>query len=144
MRVDLFDFELPPERIALRPAKPRDAARMLIVKPPDGLADATFRDLPMQLRPGDALVVNDTRVVPARLNGIRVRGDAVARIEVTLIKRESDSRWRALAKPAKRLAVGERIRFGDESESTACLLASLDATVVEREGGEVLLEFALG
>ena len=143
MRVDLFDFALPEARIALRPASPRDAARMLVVTPLDGITDAGVRDLPMFLRPGDALVVNDTRVVPARLRGIRVRGDNVARIEVTLIKRESACRWRALAKPAKRLAVGERIRFGDTSESTACLLASLDATIVERVGGEVLLDFAL-
>ena len=144
MRVDLFDFDLPPERIALRPVKPRDAARMLVVTPPDGVADAAVRDLPTMLKSGDALVVNDTRVIPTRLRGIRVRGDAVARIEATLVKREGDNRWRAMARPAKRLAIGERIRFGNESESSACLLASLDAKVVERDGGDVLLEFSLG
>lgn len=142
MRVDLFNFDLPEDRIALRPAKPRDAARMLVVTPPDGLADREIRDLPAQLSPGDALVVNDTRVLPARLSGIRTRGDSVARIEATLIKRESSNRWRALARPAKRLQVGERIRFGEERESTACLLAALDAEVIEKNGGEVLLDFA--
>ena len=142
MRVDLFDFELPEDRIALRPANPRDAARMLVVTPPDTLGDSAIRDLPQLLSPGDALVVNDTRVLPARLSGTRTRGDAIARIEATLIKRESPSRWRALARPAKRLQVGERIRFGDDSESMACLLAALDAEVVDKNGGEVLLEFA--
>ena len=111
MRVDLFDFDLPQERIALRPAEPRDSARMLVVRP-NALEDRIVRDLPTYLRAGDALVVNDTRVIPARLNGVRVRGDAVARIEATLVKREGSNLWRALAKPAKRLAPGDRIRFG--------------------------------
>ena len=157
MRVDLFDFELPPERIALRPAEPRDSARMLVVNPdrePSGsqarvaspmargsFEDRTVGDLPKYLRPGDLLVVNDTRVIPARLVGIRARGENVARIEATLIKREGSNQWRALAKPAKRLAPGDRIRFGEASESMACLLAALDADVVEREEGEVLLSF---
>ncbi len=143
MRVDLFDFHLPEERIALRPASPRDAARLLVVEPPDDLRDKRVGDLPDLLEPGDALVVNDTRVIPARLEGIRVRGDAVARIEATLIAREGSNRWRALARPAKRLDVGERIRFGEASESMACLLAALDAEVVEKHEGEVLLDFAL-
>ena len=142
MRVDLFDFELPPERIALRPAEPRDSARMLVVRP-DELQDRLIRDLPDYLRPGDALVVNDTRVIPARLEGIRARGENIARIEVTLIRRENSHQWRALAKPAKRLQPGDRIRFGEASESMACLLASLDADVLEREEGEVLLSFHL-
>jgi len=159
MRVDLFDFELPQERIALRPAEPRDSARMLVVHPdrePSGsqpkeaslkargpFQDAFVRDLPQFLQPNDALVVNDTRVIPARLNGIRARGENVARIEATLIKREGSNLWRALAKPGKRLAPGDRIRFGEASESMACLLASLDADVVERNEGEVLLAFHL-
>ena len=145
MRVDLFDFDLPQDRIALRPAEPRDAARMLAVTPggPRTFADRLVRELPDLLRPGDAVVVNDTKVVPARLSGVRVRGEAVAHIDVTLHKRESDSRWRAFVRPAKKLAVGERIRFGEASESMACLLASLDAEVAEKgEGGEVVLEFA--
>ena len=83
MRVDLFDFELPQERIALRPAEPRDSARMLVVRP-DAFEDRCVRDLPQFLASGDVLVVNDTRVIPARLNGIRVRGENVARIEATL------------------------------------------------------------
>ena len=142
MRVDLFDFELPPERIALRPAEPRDAARMLVVQGPL-LQDRGVRDLPDFLRAGDALVVNDTRVIPARLVGIRARGENIARIEATLVRREGSNLWRALAKPGKRLQPGDRIRFGESSESMACLLASLDADVVERDEGEVLLSFHL-
>ena len=142
MRVDLFDFELPDERIALRPAQPRDAARLLVVPPDGAFRDAGVRDLPDFLRPGDVLVVNDTKVIPARLDGIRVRGEAVARIEATLHKREGAERWRAFIRPAKKVHVGERIRFGEASESTACLLGALDAEVVEKgENGEVLLAF---
>jgi S-adenosylmethionine:tRNA ribosyltransferase-isomerase len=145
MRVDLFDFELPEERIALRPIVPRDAARLLVIDAKtDSFEDRTIRDLPELLRREDALVVNDTRVIPARLHGIRVRGDAVAQIEVTLHARENDNTWRAFARPAKRLAVGERIRFGETSESMACLLAALDATVIAKdEGGEITLAFDL-
>jgi S-adenosylmethionine:tRNA ribosyltransferase-isomerase len=142
MRVDAFDFVLPAERIALSPANPRDSARMLVVGAEGRLTDAHVRDLPDFLRPGDALVVNDTRVIAARLDGVRVRDDAVASIEATLIERVDDCRWRALARPAKRLRVGERIRFGEASESMACLLAALDAEVEDRgEAGEVLLRF---
>ena len=142
MRVDAFDFVLPPECIALKPADPRDSARMLIVGPDGDLADAHVRDLPDFLKPGDALVVNDTRVIPARLEGVRVRGEAVASIEATLIERIDDCRWRALARPAKRLEPGERIRFGEAAESMACLLGALDAEVEEKgEAGEVLLRF---
>ena len=142
MRVDAFDFELPPERIALHPASPRDSARMLVVGVGGALTDASVRDLPDFLRPGDALAVNDTRVIAARLDGIRVRGDAVAAIEATLIKRVDDCRWRALVRPAKKLKIGERVRFGETSESMACLLAALDAEVEEKgEAGEALLRF---
>ena len=143
MRVDLFDFDLPEDRIALRPASPRDAARMLVVRaggePP--FEDRTVRDLPDLLRPGDALVLNDTKVIPARLIGLRTRGEAAARVEIMLHQRAGAERWRAFARPAKRLAVGDRIRFGEDSESMACLLASLDAEVEEKEGSEVLLRF---
>jgi S-adenosylmethionine:tRNA ribosyltransferase-isomerase len=145
MRVDLFDFDLPEERIALRPIVPRDAARLLVVDAKTSrFEDRAIRDLPELLQPRDALVVNDTRVIPARLEGIRVRGDSVAQIEVTLHARENENTWRAFARPAKRLASGERIRFGETSESTACLLAALDATVIAKdEGGEITLAFDL-
>jgi S-adenosylmethionine:tRNA ribosyltransferase-isomerase len=142
MRVDAFDFVLPPERIALHPASPRDSARMLVVGAEGGLTDSHVRDLPDFLKPGDALVVNDTRVIAARLEGVRARGDSLASIEATLTERLDDCRWRALVKPAKRLNTGERIRFGESSESMACLLAALDAEVEEKgEAGEVLLRF---
>ena len=143
MRVDLFDFELPEERIALRPASPRDAARLLVVRPGGGLADRHVRDLPELLRPGDALVVNDTRVIPAELRGERHRGDQSVTVQVTLYGREDDSRWRAFARPGKRLQPGDRIRFGETSDR-ACLAAGLDATVEEKgEAGDVLLAFDL-
>jgi len=140
MRTDLFDFELPPERIALRPAVPRDAARLLVVKP-DELADRTVRDLPDLLRPGDALVVNDTKVIPARLSGRRLGRGTEPAIEATLHKRIDGSRWRAFVKPAKKLSVGDVVRFG--SEGRVCFLDQLDATVEDKgEGGEVTLAFA--
>jgi S-adenosylmethionine:tRNA ribosyltransferase-isomerase len=144
MRVDLFDFDLPPERIALTPANPRDGARLLVVAAGGALDDAHVFDLPRFIRPGDALVVNDTRVINARLDGVRVRGEAVAAIEATLIKRLDASRWQALVRPAKKLKVGERVRFGETSESSACLLASLDAEVEAKgEAGQATLAFAL-
>ena len=147
MRVDLFDFDLPEERIALRPKMPRDAARLLVVKPGEGHADRFVRDLPGLLRPGDALVLNDTRVIPARLVGERIRDGSTAHVEATLTRRTAPSRWEALARPAKRLAIGDRIRFGaaaSEAGDNACLLGGLDATVVDRgEAGEVFLRFDL-
>jgi S-adenosylmethionine:tRNA ribosyltransferase-isomerase len=143
MRTDLFDFELPPERIALRPAVPRDAARLLVVRPggtPE-LEDRAVRDLPDLLQPGDALVVNDTKVIAARLTGRRIGRGTDAKIEATLTQRLDGSRWRAFVRPAKRLAAGDIIRFGDEGK--VCFLGQLDATVEgEREGGEVTLSFA--
>src|ERR1700748_1168298 len=101
MRTDLFDFVLPPERIALRPASPRDAARLLVVRPgtESECEDHGVRALPSLLRAGDALVVNDTRVIPARLVGRRLgRGDAQPRIEATLHRRIDGSHWRAFVK----------------------------------------------
>jgi S-adenosylmethionine:tRNA ribosyltransferase-isomerase len=142
MRVDLFDYPLPPERIALEPATPREAARMLVVGAHGSLEDRRVGELPEFLRPGDAVVVNDTRVIAARLDGIRARGDAVAKIEAMLIRRVDDSRWRALVRPAKKLRVGERIRFGIASENSG--LGSLDAEVESKgEAGEIVLNFAL-
>jgi S-adenosylmethionine:tRNA ribosyltransferase-isomerase len=145
MRVDLFDFELPPERIALRPAEPRDAARLLIVRPHGSprFEDRTVLDLPDQLAPGDILAVNDTRVIPVRLDGIRVRGKTSARIEATLITREGEALWRAYARPAKKLKQGEVIRFAaaNSMESSA---ESLDAEVVSKgDEGDVFLNFAM-
>jgi S-adenosylmethionine:tRNA ribosyltransferase-isomerase len=138
MRVDLFDFDLPEERIALRPAEPRDAARLLVVKPGETPQDRLVRDLPGLLRPGDALVFNDTRVIPAQLTGLRRRDGNLAQIDATLHMRVAPDRWKAFARPAKRLAEGDRIQFGHGGN--ACLLGSLDATVVEKgEAGEVTL-----
>jgi S-adenosylmethionine:tRNA ribosyltransferase-isomerase len=114
VRVDLFDFELPPERIALRPARPRDAARMLAVRP-GGLEDRGVRDLPALLRRGDVLVFNDTRVIPAQLEGVRGR----ARIGATLHKRLDLRRWQAFVRNAKRLREGDPIDFGEGVSATA-------------------------
>jgi S-adenosylmethionine:tRNA ribosyltransferase-isomerase len=144
MRTELFDFDLPPERIALRPTAPRDAARLLVVQPGTAreFTDRSVRDLPELLRPGDALVVNDTKVIPARLIGRRIgRGTAEPAIEATLHRRIDGSHWRAFVRPAKRLSVGDVIRFGEEGR--VCFLGELDATVEAKgEGGEVTLAFA--
>ena len=143
MRVDLFDFELPESSIALRPVEPRDRARMLVVRPESGLEDRSVHDLPDLLQPGDVLVLNDTKVIPSRLYGLRMREDTAARVEIMLHKRESADRWRAFARPAKKLHVGDRIRFGESAESTACELVRLDAEVEEKgEGGDVALRFS--
>ena len=109
MRVDLFDFDLPPENIALRPARPRDSARMLVAQGRDegALVERVVRDLPGELRPGDILVFNDTRVIPAQLEGRR----GEARIGATLHKRIDLRRWQAFVRNAKRLKAGDRIEF---------------------------------
>lgn len=130
MRTADFDFELPPERIADRPVSPRDAARLLVVRK-DGFEDRIFRDLPALLDPGDLLVVNDTRVIPARLEGKR----GAARIEATLHKAEGLDIWRAFARPAKRLKAGDIIQFAEDF--SAQVLAKGDA-------GEVTLKFPVG
>jgi len=140
MKVDLFDFELPEGNIALRPAEPRDAARLLVVRPGEGVEDAVVRDLPGFLRAGDALVFNDTRVIPAQLSGTRRRGEAVAHVDATLHMRTGPDRWKAFLRPAKRVAVGDRIVFGHDGN--ACMLGALEATVAEKgEAGEALLIF---
>lgn len=144
MRVDLFDFDLPRDRIASRPAIPRDSARLLVVRPHASprFEDHGVSDLPELLRQGDVLVVNDTKVIPARLEGFRTRGEARARIEVTLHRREDAATWRAFVRPAKKLRRGETIRFelspGAEADD------GLSAEILEKGGdGEVLLGFGL-
>lgn len=130
MRVDAFDFELPPERIAQRPVEPRDAARLLRVTQ-DGITDRLVRDLPDLLAPGDLLVFNDTRVVPARLIGRR--GDAT--VSITLHQALALDTWLVFAKPGKRLRVGDRVSF----------TADFSALVLEkRPAGDIALRFDRG
>lgn len=134
MRVDLFDFDLPPERIALHPARPRDSARLLHVPQAGGFEDRIVRDLPSLLRAGDLLVFNNTRVIHAALEGVRGArpGGEDITISVNLHRRESPASWLAFARPGKRLRVGDVVAFGD----------TLSATVAEkRETGEVLFTF---
>lgn len=131
-----YDFDLPEELIALRPANPRVDARMLVAQ--NGrFIDAQVRDLCSYLRPGDLLVFNDTKVIPARLRGTRTKqgahGEGVARIEVTLINVSHDGNWRALCRPAKRLAVGDLIEFSPE----------FNACVLDKNAGEIELSFNL-
>lgn len=133
MEMDAYDFDLPEDLIALRPVRPRPASRMLVARGAE-TADAHVRNLPDILAPGDCLVYNDTRVIPARLTGERRRdsphGSGLARIEAMLIRREGPAAWRALVRPAKRLKAGDRIAFGD-----------LTAEVAHREGAEAHLIF---
>lgn len=140
MRVDLFDFELPTERIALRPASPRDSARLLGVTD-DGLSDHIMRDLPSLLRAGDCLVFNDTRVIPAQLEG--KRGEAS--IGATLHKRLDLRSWQAFVRNAKRVREGDIIDFGQDVAARASARAadgSLTLTFLGEEPVEVLLERA--
>lgn len=146
MRVDLFDFELPPERIALRPSVPRDAARMLCVVSDGTFSDATIRDLPSRLRAGDCLVFNDTRVIPAQLEGVRrtFKGDE-ARIGATLHKRVDLRRWQAFIRNAKRLRPGDRIDFGAGVAAIAAERFADGSFILQFEGDEpveLLLERA--
>lgn len=143
MRVDQFDFDLPDENIALRPVSPRDQARLLVVRP-DGapvLEDARVCDLPSFLKAGDALVFNDTKVIPAQLEGVRLRDGAERTpVSATLHMRIDASRWKAFARPGKRIKLGDRIEFGHSGN--ACLLGTLGAVVEEKgEAGEVTLRF---
>ena len=138
LRLDDFDYNLPEDRIALRPAAPRDCARLLVVRPgvePE-LDDRIVRDLPDILVPGDTLVFNDTRVIPAQLTAKRIgRGESEPDVGITLHKRESGNRWRAFAKPGRKLALADRLAIsGLEREA-------LYARVEEKAGGEVLLAF---
>ena len=136
MKLDDFDFDLPDHLIATRPVRPRPAARMLVVGP-DRLDDRHVADLPGLLRAGDRLILNNTRVIPARLDGRRHRmtpqGEAVAAVEVTLMQPDAAGGWRALAKPLRKLAEGEVIRFA----------AGLEARVVERGQTDLRLDFNL-
>jgi S-adenosylmethionine:tRNA ribosyltransferase-isomerase len=137
MRLADFDFHLPQDRIALRPADPRDSARLLTVAAEGTLGDRRVRDLPDLLRAGDVLVFNDTRVIPARLSGERDRAGLTVPVQATLLKRLAPDRWTALMKPGKRLRPGDRVTFG--SGDTA-----LAATVSEKgEDGAVTLVFDL-
>ncbi|WP_144094716.1 tRNA preQ1(34) S-adenosylmethionine ribosyltransferase-isomerase QueA [Croceicoccus sediminis] len=141
MRVDLFDFDLPPERIALRPARPRDSAQLLVANGDAPLADRIVRDLPDVLNKGDVLVFNDTRVIPAQLEGRR--GDA--RIGATLHKRIDLRRWQAFVRNAKRLRVGERVDFPADVTAIAEQRLHDGSFVLAFEGEEpveVLLERA--
>jgi S-adenosylmethionine:tRNA ribosyltransferase-isomerase len=148
MRVDDFDFELPKERIALRPASPRESARLLVVRAPDAPAEPPppfenrlVGDLPGLFRPGDVLVLNNTKVIPAQLRARRVgRGAVEPSLDATLHKRVDASRWRAFVRPAKRLLPGDRIVVipADGSESGETLTALVEE---KADGGEVLFAF---
>lgn len=141
MRVDLFDFELPPERIALRPATPRDAARFLVASGPSGIEDRIVRDLPDVLNAGDVLVFNDTRVIPAQLEGLR----GEAKIGATLHKRVDLRRWQAFIRNAKRLREGDRIQFANGVAAAAEQRLADGSFILAFDGEEpveVLLERA--
>jgi S-adenosylmethionine:tRNA ribosyltransferase-isomerase len=144
MKTDLFDFDLPSDRIALRPASPRESAKLLVVRPgqAEPLRDRTVADLPDLLQPGDCLVVNDSKVIAARLKGRRIgRGELEPTIEATLHKRVDGSTWRAFILGAKKVRVGDTLRFGDEGQ--VCFLGELDAQVSHKdETGEVTLSFS--
>ncbi|MFP4569776.1 tRNA preQ1(34) S-adenosylmethionine ribosyltransferase-isomerase QueA [Rhodosalinus sp.] len=136
MQLSDFDFDLPDSLIATRPARPRSAARLLVAEG-DRITDAVVRDLPSFLRAGDRLILNDTRVIPARLTGTRSRhgpeGATEARIEVTLLEPRPGGLWTALVKPLKKLAGGEVIRFSDD----------LSARMQGRDEDRAILEFNL-
>ena len=143
MRVDLFDFELPDERIALRPAVPRDAAKMLVVKPSNNadaraaFTDAGVLDLASYLSEGDAIVFNDTKVIPAQFEGKRIRGENEINVSATLHMRASGTEWKAFIRPGKRIKVDDQIVFANTDGDR------LEATVSDKsDGGEVTLSFA--
>ncbi len=141
MRVDLFDFDLPPDNIALRPASPRDSARLLAAAGPSGIEDRAVRDLPSLLRAGDMLVFNDTRVIPAQLEGRR----GEARIGATLHKRIGLRQWQAFLRNAKRVREGDRIEFGAGVTAIAGARDEDGGVTLEFEGDEpveILLERA--
>jgi S-adenosylmethionine:tRNA ribosyltransferase-isomerase len=142
MRTDLFDFDLPDDRIAVRPVSPRDSARLLVIRPQAAvpLEDKVVRDLPDLLRPGDVVVVNDTRVIPARLSGYRASRATQPKIEATLHQRLDERRWLAFVRPAKKLGVGDFVRF--ISPDAAGPDRAVEASVESKgEGGEITLAF---
>ncbi|MHB8283425.1 MAG: tRNA preQ1(34) S-adenosylmethionine ribosyltransferase-isomerase QueA [Caulobacteraceae bacterium] len=141
-----FDFHLPADRIALRPASPRSSARLLVVRPGEPpqarLDDRSIEDLPDLLAPGDVLVFNDTRVIPARLFGVRERADSSAQVEATLHRRIAPDRWIAFMRPGKRLRAGDRIRFTARGDADG-QLGVVEATVERKDEAEVTLAFDL-
>lgn len=139
MLVSDFDFDLPENLIALHPAEPRDSARLLLVDPVKGMSDLHIPDLLTLLQPGDVLVVNDTRVLPAELRGVRIRGENRSTVSFNLHKRVDAHTWRAFARPAKRLAVLDELELGNGEVDP--LLARVAG---KGETGEVTLEFVLG
>lgn len=139
MRVDQFDFDLPNERIALHPVEPRDAARLLVVQPGQQLVDRVVTDLVDILSPHDVLVVNDTKVIPAELKGVRHRGENQSTVSFNLHKRINGAQWAAFARPAKRLKPADKLIFDANAEATA-----LEAEVLAVEdGGQVQLAFTV-
>lgn len=137
MRVDLFDFELPQDRIALHPAEPRESARLLHLANGGEISDQNIPYLLDHLNAGDVLVVNDTKVLPADLKGLRERGDSAAKVAFNLHKRVTLNSWIAFAKPAKKLKVGDVVRFKNTLDA-APLSAKIANTI---EGGQVVLSF---
>jgi len=130
-----FDYKLPPDLIAQQPVEPRDAARLLLVDRSSGaLSDRTFRDLPDLLNPGDLIVVNDTRVLPARLFARRLSG---GRVELLLLDRNADGVWRAMGRPARRLRAGERLELLDSQDE----VTNDGVDVVGRDAEQVLVRF---
>ncbi|MEW7006870.1 tRNA preQ1(34) S-adenosylmethionine ribosyltransferase-isomerase QueA [Lentilitoribacter sp. EG35] len=136
MRVDLFDFELPDECIALRPAVPREAAKFLIVRnDKEEFEDARVADFVSFLEPGDAVVFNDTRVIPAQLEGVRIRGENKLKVQSTLHMRVAGNEWKAFIRPAKRVKIGDAIIFNSGDMQLHC------EVVDKADGGEVTLRF---
>jgi len=131
MRVDLFDFDLPPDRIALRPVRPRDSARLLLVEG-DRISDGQVLELPQLLQPGDVLVFNDTKVIPAQLEGLR----GEARVGVTLHKREGPRSWWAFVRNARRLRIGDRIEFDCDVSASAVERAEEGSFLIQLHGDE--------
>jgi len=144
MLVSDFDFDLPEDRIALRPAEPRESARLLRVSQTDDLTDSHIGDIGDFLRAGDLLVVNDTRVLPTQLDGQRLRGDSVVNIEATLVKSTGAAQWQAFLKPGRKVKPGDGLLFkSDEVELNAVVSAKDDNglyTLDFRHGPQELLE----